>query len=31
MEMGFSEDVVTKALLKNGYDEDKALDSLLSG
>lgn len=31
MEMGFSEEVVTKALVSTGYDEEKALESLLGG
>jgi hypothetical protein len=30
MEMGFSKEVVSKALLTAGYDEEKALDFLLS-
>jgi hypothetical protein len=29
--MGFSEETVNKALVNTGYDEEKALDLLLSG
>ena len=29
MEMGFPEESVTNALIRSGYDEDKALESLL--
>ena len=29
MEMGFSEEVATNALLSTGYDEEKALEKLL--
>ena len=31
MEMGFPEEMVTNALIKSGYDEEKALETLLTG
>ena len=29
--MGFPEEMVTNALIKSGYDEEKALETLLTG